>query len=185
MTDLDEPTLRLLQLRARELAKRGQVEERRAAGEPVAVVVVGGERLGLPVSSLVSIIRVPHITEVPELPGWMSGLVQIRGTLLTVVDISSWLGLPQRNAPAYLALLEESRRPLGILVEGVAGVREIFVDEIAEQRGGGESEKALPIRFTTRDLVAVLDIERLFAAMDQRHDQPTGNASHHLPGELP
>lgn len=185
MIELDEKTRTLLRLRASELAKRGQVEERRTMGEPVAVVLVGGERMGLPVSRLHSVIRVPPITEVPGLPRWMPGLVQVRGTLFTVVDISRWLGLPQRTTPAYLAMLEESRRSLGVLVEGVAGVREIFADEIAEQRGAGDANGAVPIQYTTRDLVAVLDIERLFAATDLRRKQPTGNASHQLAGDLP
>ncbi len=185
MTDLDQRTLQLLQLRASALAKRGQIEERRSAGEPVAVVLVGGERLGLPVSSVLSVIRVPPITQVPELPPWMTGLVQVRGTLVTVVDIACWLGLPKRNPLAYLALLENDRRPLGLLVEEAQEVREIFVDEIAEQQSATERGKALPTRFTTRDLVAVLDIERLFTVMDQRRDQPTGSAFAQPPGELP
>jgi chemotaxis signal transduction protein len=183
MTHLDEQTRQLLRLRASELAKRGHVEERRSVGEPVAVFLAGRERIGLPVSSLLSVIRVPPITEVPELPQWMPGLVQVRGTLMTVIDISLWLGLPQRTAPAYVALLEESRRPLGLLVEGVAGVREIFADEISEQRGAGEADGTLPIQFTTRDLVAILDIRRLFAVMDRRRQQAASSSSRQPPGD--
>lgn len=168
MTDLDERTRDILATRARALSQRGQVGTRELAGESVAVLMVGGESIGLPVSYLQSIIRLPPITPVPHLPAWIPGVIQVRGIVVSVVDVARWLGLAQNTEAPYLAVLKIENRLLGMLVAGVAGVRQIFADELVEQQVAQRNTSDVPIRYTTRDLVAVLDVENLFALADQR-----------------
>jgi chemotaxis signal transduction protein len=109
----------------------------------------------------------------------MPGLVQIGGRILSVLDMAHWLELPSSPVSAYLVLLEESQRALGLLVEGVSGVLQIFPDEIVEQSSAADAAGGLPISFTTRDLVNVIDVERLFTLVDSRASSPP--VSHHAP----
>lgn len=166
--ELDEKTRETLLARARVLSQRGLVGTRELAGEPVAVLSVGGESMGLPVSYLQSIIRLPPVTPVPHLPPWIPGVIQVHGTVVSVIDIARWLGLTQSTESPYLAILKLESRQLGVFVAGVAGVRQIFTDELVEQQTAQRNASDLPIRFTTRDLVAVIDVERLFVLADQR-----------------
>lgn len=184
MMDLDQRSLDVLKSRAESLAQRGRTAQRRLYDQPVAVVLIGAERMGLPVANLRSVIRVPPITEVVGLPAWLPGLVQVRGLLLTVVDLARWLEVPIRSTPNYLALLEFDRRPLGLLVEAVAGVREILTEDVVEQRGTAEAG-ILPVRYTTRDLVAVLDLERLFAQADLHRSPSTADPRQQTSGARP
>jgi chemotaxis signal transduction protein len=181
MNELDEHQIALLKARAEALAQRGRLEQRRRFDEPVAVVLVGGEKMGLPVTHLRSVIRVPSITEIVGMPTWLAGVVQVRGMLLTVIDLARWLELPNASPHQYLALLEVDRRPLGLLVEAVAGVRDVYTDDVVEQRVALETGN-LPVRYTTRDLVAVLDLERLFAQVNLRRNQSTADPRHPTSG---
>lgn len=166
--EMDDKAREILQARARALSQRGLVGTRQVAGEPVAVLIVGGESMGLPVSYLQSIIRLPPVTPVPHLPPWIPGVIQIHGTVISVIDIARWLGLTNCAEAPYLAVLKLEGRQVGVCVAGVAGVREIFTDELVEQQTAQRNASDLPIRYTTRDLVAVIDVERLFALVDQR-----------------
>lgn len=175
MSRMDDRSRELLMERARELAARAQTRERTAVGELVALVRVGGEQMALPASAVRGVLRAPAITPVPGLPAWMPGLVQLRSRILSVVDPTLLFGLSADTTRNYLTLLEYERRPLGLLVVEVAGVRQIYADEIVEQSNVTLGEGAMPVSFTTRDLTTVLDIERLFALADLRSDA-TGKA---------
>lgn len=168
MSDVDDHMRQILAERARVLARRGQLSTREKVGEPVAVMLIGGEQMGIMVSYLQTIVRIPKVTPVPRLPPWMPGVIQIRGTVVCLVDLASWLGLTQSDEARYLAIIGRENQLLGVRVAGVAGVREIFADELVVRQAIQRDASELPVRFTTRDLLTVLDIERLFALVDLR-----------------
>lgn len=182
MTELDVQSREVLQARAKELARRRRVEERQSTGEFVAVFEIAGERMALPVFSLKSVVRVPNITRVSGQKPWIAGLIQVQGNVISVIDLTRWLGLTGRARGHYLALLEHKHRSLGLLVDGVAGVREIFSDEIVVKQVSNVVGGALPVRWTTRDLVSVLDVARLFELADQRN-RVAASESTRLPSE--
>jgi purine-binding chemotaxis protein CheW len=185
MKGVDDRTRELLQARAGEISRRRQVADRSAPHAMVAVVEVAGEQMGLPSSSVRAVVRVPPITPLPGLPAWMPGLVQLGGRILGVLDMARWLELPAGRAPAYLVLLEHSRRALGLLVDAVSGVLQIFPDEIAEQLSSADAAGGLPISFTTRDLVNVIDVDRLFTLADRRSNGSAGVPPRSAPEGLP
>jgi chemotaxis signal transduction protein len=115
----------------------------------------------------------------------MPGLVQLRSRIVAVIDPALWFGLSANADLTYLALLEHDHRPLGLLVAEVAGVRQIYADEIAEQSEVGAREGGMPVSFTTRDLITVLDVERLFALARCRSHASTGSSLHPSPGGSP
>lgn len=152
-----------LDQRAKRLAERVAGDQRRRPEVTVAVIAVGQERFGVPVEGLREIVRAPAVTPLPALPAWMPGIVQVRSELLPVIDLARWLDAESRDARRFLAIVERRGEALGILADGLLGLREVFADEIAEQFEQTAPENALPLRSTTRDLVAVLDLDRLLS----------------------
>ena len=83
---------------------------------------VRGEPYALPLAELREVIRVERITPIPRAPAHARGLTAVRGRLLPVIDAAIALGgapCPTGGAARILILHE---RPLGILVEEVAGL---------------------------------------------------------------
>jgi len=154
-TDSDE----ILDRRARALASAGPTSREREIEAVVAVVGIGGEQIGLPVEFVRNIVRTPPISRLPGTPPWLLGLVQVRGDLLTAVDLGQWLRIEKVNEARFLAVLEGRRGRLGVVAETVAGFREISRAEVAQRLV--ISESGTPILSMTRDLVTVLDVARL------------------------
>ena len=55
---------------------------------------VGRETYGVPIKSLHEIVRVPEITAVPDAPDYLEGVINLRGKIVSVVDLRKRFGQP-------------------------------------------------------------------------------------------
>nr|WP_315392722.1 chemotaxis protein CheW [uncultured Duganella sp.] len=92
--------------------------------EQVVVFLLGREEFGVPIQSVQEIVRVPgELVHVPRAAGFVEGVINLRGSVLPVIDLRLRLGLPA------LARCDGQR----IMVFLLAGVRTGFiVDQVAE-----------------------------------------------------
>ena len=59
---------------------------------------VGRETYGVPITSLHEIVRVPEITAVPDAPDYLEGVINLRGKIVSVMDLRKRFGDKQRHA---------------------------------------------------------------------------------------
>jgi purine-binding chemotaxis protein CheW len=155
-TDLDA----LLDRRAERLARRGQSGSGRDAVLEVVEVEIAGERFGIPLQATQQIVRMPRITELPGLPAWILGVTQVRGRLVSVLDLGRWFGLEATPNPASLVLISSRSRLLGIAANAVLDARAVFADELPED-DRGTTARERPVSAVTNDLLSILDVQRL------------------------
>jgi purine-binding chemotaxis protein CheW len=64
-------------------------------GEQLALLLIeaAGIRLLLAAGTLLEVVARPDVTHVPAMPLWVSGVANLRGVVLTVVDLAPRLGL--------------------------------------------------------------------------------------------
>src|ERR1700690_4265279 len=55
---------------------------------------VGRETYGVPIASLHEIVRVLEITAVPDAPDYLEGVINLRGKIVSVVDLRKRFGQP-------------------------------------------------------------------------------------------
>ncbi len=152
---------RILESRTERLARPS---ERAASGEIVARIIqatVGDEIVGLPVEWLREIVVRPPLAPLPATPPWLPGLAQVRGRLMGVVDLARLLGMRTPCRGTYVAIVEAPPGPLGILLDDIRGFRTVTRQELAERLEDTTGGPAWPAAGTTRDLVTILDLERL------------------------
>lgn len=79
--------------RAEQMAQLPQEED---TGDQVEVVImrVGRELLGIPVEHINAIRPMEPVTRVPRVPAWVVGVVNLRGSILSVIDLRTFLNLP-------------------------------------------------------------------------------------------
>src|SRR5258708_15840155 len=53
---------------------------------------VGREIYGVPITSLHEIVRVPEITAVPDAPDYLEGVINLRGKIVSVMDLRKRFG---------------------------------------------------------------------------------------------
>lgn len=156
----------VLELRAERLRRSGRREDRHRVVEEIAVLAVGNERVGIPVAGLRELVPCPPIAALPGLPPWLTGVVQIRGELISVVDLARWLDIPSDQVPDRLAVVEGPSGALGLLAHRVLGFRELADEDLADDHVGTSPVAGRLLRGMTNDLVAILDVGRLVADQD-------------------
>jgi len=88
---------------------------------------VGRETYGVPITSLHEIVRVPEITAVPDAPDYMEGVINLRGKIVSVIDLRKRFGL-EHGAPARqnrILVLEHKGRLSGLIVDAASEVIKI------------------------------------------------------------
>ena len=62
--------------------------------KPYISFILGNDEMALPTDSIQEIGELPQITPLPNIAPWISGIVQIRGEILSVVDLIALFKLP-------------------------------------------------------------------------------------------
>lgn len=152
-----------LQERARRVSARSQHAETRQQLAEVVAVRRGSELWGFPTSA-VREVRKLALCALPGVGGAVQGLVQVRGEAVSVVDLAALTGTA--TAPAHgeelLAVLVAGRPgKLGLRIDEVLGPRLVWADECDGESDGDKRHDF--VSAVTRDLLAVIDVERLLA----------------------
>jgi purine-binding chemotaxis protein CheW len=101
-----------------------EVEDNLDDDEQVVIFRLDKEEFGAPIASVQEIVRIPdELIRVPKAPSFVEGVINLRGTVLPVIDLRLRLGLEQ---------VERSDRQR-IMVFLISDVRTGFiVDQVAE-----------------------------------------------------
>jgi chemotaxis signal transduction protein len=96
---------------------------------------VGGGVYGCDLAEAQEIIPLRPMTRLPGAPPFVRGLINMRGTIVTVLDLGQRLD-PARQpiASGAIVLVRRGERLVGLVVDEVADVRLVVVDE---STGGG------------------------------------------------
>lgn len=86
--------------------------------------MIGGQLFGLPIRQVQDVFLPERITRVPLAPGEIAGVLNLRGRIVTLIDMRDRLGLAPREADApFMAVGVESRgESYGLLIDSVGEV---------------------------------------------------------------
>ena len=97
-------------------------KEKAAALVEMCSVRLGQALFGVPISHILEIVGSARPQPVPLAPAFVGGLVHYRGDVLTTVSLRQLLGLPPRDGPQDILVLESSGGCFGLLVDSVGEV---------------------------------------------------------------
>jgi len=90
-------------------------------------VFIGGQLFGLPISRVQDMFMPERITRVPLAPPEIAGVLNLRGRIVTTVDMRRRLGLPPRddNKPSMAVGIELKGESYGLLIDTVGEVMKL------------------------------------------------------------
>lgn len=91
---------------------------------------LGGRTYGVDLLAIREIIPVRGATRLPQSPPYVAGLMNVRGTIVTVIDLSRRLGGPGTGADASVVLVEHRGKLVGVAVDEVTEVLRLRPEEI-------------------------------------------------------
>ncbi|HKT87669.1 MAG TPA: chemotaxis protein CheW [Candidatus Sulfotelmatobacter sp.] len=93
------------------------------ASQQFCTFLLDGHVFGTPVPKVQEVILHQEMTRVPLAPGVVSGLINLRGQIVSAIDLRRRLGLPERP---------EGQLPMNVVVRSADGAVSLLVDEIGD-----------------------------------------------------
>lgn len=151
---------------------------------------LGGTQLfGVNVFKVQEVLRRPHLFSVPGLPSQFSGVADVRGRSIPVLDLGMAIGHPehaQDKPPGYLVVTEFNRSIQGFLVSGVERIVNIAVEDIHPPPDiGSENSHLTAVTRFHDELIQVIDVESVLAAIAQNRTDAVLDPSMRLPEGAP
>lgn len=134
---------------------------------------IGRELYGIGIDAVREIVRVPDITEVPDAPGFLQGVINLRGRIVPVIDLRKRLRLKgsEISKSSRVLVTDNSGSLLGLLVDSVAEVLKIQPDAVEEPP---EMVSAVGVEYIAGvakldgRLIILLDLNRILSLEDMK-----------------
>jgi len=128
-------------------------------------VTVGGQLFGLPIARVQDVFVLSQMTRVPLAADDIAGIVNLRGRIVTAIDMRHRLGLGRSEKAAPMAVgIDCDGESYGLVIDSVGEVLKL----------GADSAEPVPVNLDERlkrvasgihrletDLLVVLDVDRL------------------------
>ena len=141
-----------------------------AAENQFVTVTIGSQLFGIPVLSVRDVLVVQKTTPIPLAPPEVAGALNLRGRIVTAIDMRRSLGLTARKdgGPGMYVVVEERDELYSLMVDSVDEV--MTLPEVALERSPGTldprwREVSGGIFRLDGKLLVVLDVERLLDFM--------------------
>lgn len=165
-----EEQQKILHARARLLATDGRAE----ATSPhsllhVVEFILGPERYGIESSHIREVIPLSEFTPLPCTPAFVLGLVNVRGQILSIIDIKKLFDLPEKGLTdlnkviVVHANVHAHQMEVGILADAIVGVRSIALEELQPALPTLTGIRAEYLKGIARDPMVVLDVENILS----------------------
>ena len=106
-----------------------------------------------------------NLTPLPCTPAFVLGIVNVRGEMLSVLDIKKFFGLPEKGLTDLnkLIVLDSGAMRFGILADAIVGVRHIPLAEIQPSLPTLTGIREEYLKGVTAGRIVILDAEKLIA----------------------
>lgn len=128
---------------------------------------VSGEEYGIGIGYVTEVVGIQRIMEVPDVPPFIKGVINLRGKVIPVMDVRMRFGMEaiEYNERTVIIVLDINNVLVGLIVDYVSEVLEIPAANIDKpaQLAGTHNESSVIRGYGKRDeqVVMLLDIERL------------------------
>ncbi|HOM16045.1 MAG TPA: chemotaxis protein CheW [Thermoguttaceae bacterium] len=130
---------------------------------------LGQEEYGIEITKVQEIILMGEITHLPQTPPYIKGLINLRSTVIPIVDLRLRFGLPPQDPTedTRIMVINVRGKIIGVIVDAVSEVLRISKEQIAPPpptaAGKGREYLTGLVKLENR-LLILLDIEKLFTA---------------------
>ncbi len=149
---------------------------------------LAGEEYAIGILRVKEIIEYDVVTAVPRAPAAIRGVINLRGSVVPVVDLAVRFGLPERSISkrTCIVIVEvgtgADRTVMGVMADAVSQVIELGPDDVEPPPSFGTPvghEFLVGMGRADRKFILILDIDRLLTALAS---EPIGHRAPPRPG---
>lgn len=129
---------------------------------------------GIPISKVVEIISMQEITAVPEYPMHIKGIINLRGRIISVIDIRLRLNREEipYNERTCIIIIDIEGKHVGFIVDEVREVLDIAYSDIAERSQlnfTNENDYLTGFAKINDKVILILDMDKILYESDSSY----------------
>ncbi|MGZ3769472.1 MAG: chemotaxis protein CheW [Bdellovibrio sp.] len=132
---------------------------------------LGTDEFAIPLLKVKEVIGIPETTAIPQSPSYFVGIMNLRGSVISILDLRVKLGFKNKNTEeTTVIILDLGENSLGVVVDCVNSVMSIASEEISPKpmMDSVKSAEFLTGVFRKQDhLVMLLNIEKTLSVEDK------------------
>lgn len=142
------------------------------SGGKYLTFVLAKEEYGIPILKVREIIKLLEITAIPKTPGYIKGVINLRGKIIPIMDLRLKFGIEEKeyNERTCIVVVEislnDTRKLMGLIVDTVSEVANLTGDQIEPppEYGNQNNQGFLTgVGKVKERVILLLDIERILS----------------------
>ena len=134
----------------------------------VASFRLGDDLFAIDIMRIKEIIRPQKLSSLPKAPPFVEGVINLRGTVIPVIDLRKRFDMPEReeSLPIRLLIVAVTGQLLGLVVDDVTEVVTVPVKDIKpppQMVGGVGAEYLIGVCLARESLIMLLNIDQLLS----------------------
>lgn len=133
------------------------------------VVKLDNEQYGIDISLIDNIVRMQQITRVPMAQPYFSGVINLRGEIIPVLNLRLRFDLPMKehtNATRIIIIKPENNAKIGVLVDEVREVVTLEEDNIEKAVYDEQGINLVGVGKYKESLISLLNIQGIISELD-------------------
>jgi purine-binding chemotaxis protein CheW len=124
------------------------------------------EQFGIDILRVQEIKGLAHLTQIPNVPPYIKGVMNLRGTVVPVVDLRHRFSMPAAtyNQFTVIIIVTVGAKVMGLVVDAVSDVLNVGdseLEQLPELGGGVDTSFITGMAKSSDNLITLLDIDRL------------------------
>lgn len=155
----------IMRVRAQSLARRREGAETSGGMLSVLEFRLGTEHYAIEAHHVREVAPLKTLTPLPCTPAFISGIVSIRRTIVSVLDLKKFFGLPETGLTDMHRIIRIDSKALdfALLTDVSIGMREVAVDTLQSSLPTLSGIGAEYLKGVTPERLIVLDVDRILA----------------------
>jgi purine-binding chemotaxis protein CheW len=149
--------------------KNKETKEKSTSSIQIVCFKIGKEEYGIDILKVQEILNLPKITTLPKATEFILGVIELRGKILPIVDLSKRFGIETaKDSRATRSIVVNIKgKEVGLAIDSVSHVVKVESDEIEPPPAivkGISGRYIVGIAKVGEDFVVILDIDQIFSA---------------------
>mgnify|MGYP001766313806 CR=1 FL=1 len=152
-----------------------QTQDNRPKEQQLVVFAIKNEEFGVDITQVKEIVKLLEVTYVPKAPSFIEGVINLRGSIVAIVDLAKRLGLEtsSRDDSTRIIVVEIGNNLVGMIVDSVSEVLRLpseFVEDVPSLVDTEVPEHYIRGVGKLQDrLLVLLDLNRILTPEEFQH----------------
>ncbi|PWU19334.1 MAG: chemotaxis protein CheW [Bdellovibrio sp.] len=133
---------------------------------------VAQEEFAIPLLTVKQVIGMPEVTTVPQVPSYFLGIMNLRGQVISIIDLRLKLGIKtqEQGAEKSVIIIEMDSHSIGLVVDEVHSVLSAIAENLSPPPDLGRSPAGEYVSAVYRKddkLILIIDILKILSVDDR------------------